>query len=320
MDAEGKVMSLRFISSLTTARRVAIGAALAASLGLTTMAAADERVTALLRGGERVTGRFDGIANGQVHIDVSDTDERKIPLGDVALIDLVGGAQGLPETELSQARGDDHVLFAKSGAVSKGRLVTIEGSERERSNPQPTTVVFRTTSGEERRLRLSEVGRLYLGRYPGAAPAEATPSTSTPTTPGQNGTVNVAANQRWVATGINVVVGQMVSFASSGEVQLSPDNADVASTAGSKLGRRASGAPLPGDLAGALVGRVGNGRAFGIGNQAGPLRMPDGGQLYLAVNDDNVDDNRGAFSVTVTAQPAVGGSLVNPRNPRNRRP
>jgi hypothetical protein len=321
MDVEGKVMSLRFISSLTTARRVAIGTALAASLGLTALATADERVTALLRGGERVTGRFDGIANGLVHIDVSDTDERKIPLGDVALIDLVGGAQGLPETELSEARGDDHVLFPKSGGPVKGRLVTIEGSEREKNNPQPTTVVFRTSSGEERRLRLSEVGRLYLGRYPGAAPAGTSTSnpTATPATAGgQNGTVNVPANQRWVSTGITVSAGQMVSFNASGEVQLSADAGDTATTAGSKLGRRASGAPLPAELAGALVGRVGNGRVFGIGNQAGPLTMPDGGMLYLAVNDDNVDDNRGAFSVTVTAQPFTGTSRVNPRDPRRR--
>ena len=110
-------MSLRIIGSFRLTRRVAIATALAASLGLTTQAAADERVTALLRGGERVTGRFDGFANGLVHIDVSDTDERKIPVGDVALIDLVGAAQGLPETELREARGDDHLLLLKSGLV-----------------------------------------------------------------------------------------------------------------------------------------------------------------------------------------------------------
>jgi hypothetical protein len=319
MDVEGKVMSLRFISRLTTARRVAIGTALAASLGLTTMAVADERVTALLRGGERVTGRFDGIANGLVHIDVSDTDERKIPLGDVALIDLVGGAQGLPETELSQARGDDHVLLTRNGAMTKGRMVTIEGSQRERNNPRPTTVVFRTASGEERRVPLTDVGRLYLGRYPGAAPADTSASTTTATpatVSGNTATVNVAANQRWVSTGMTVVQGQMVIFNTSGEVQLSPDGADVASSAGSKLGRRASGAPLPADLAGALIGRVGNGRVFGIGNQTNALMMPDGGVLYLAVNDDNVDDNRGAFSVTVTAQPATANTSRTSRNPR----
>jgi hypothetical protein len=306
MTLEGQVMSLRFIGSFRLTQRVAIATALTASLGLTAQAVADERVTALLRGGERVTGRFDGFANGLVHIDVSDTDERKIPLADVALIDLVGAAQGLPETELSEARGDDHVLLLKSGAATKGRLVTIEGSERDKNNPQPTTVVFRTTSGEERRVRLSEVGRLYLGRYPGAAPAgTSAPTASTVTTAGQSSGVTVNANQRWTPTGITVAKGQQVSFAASGEVQLSPDPNDKAGTAGSKQGRRMTGGPLPGQLAGALIGRVGNGQAFGIGNQPGPLSMPAAGVLYLGVNDDNVDDNSGAFTVTVTAQPTT---------------
>lgn len=298
-------MSLRIIGSFRLTQRVAIATALAASLGLTAQAAADERVTALLRGGERVTGRFDGLANGLVHIDVSDTDERKIPVGDVALIDLVGAAQGLPETELREARGDDHLLLLKSGAASKGRLVTIEGSEREKSNPQPTTVVFRTTAGEERRVRLSEVGRLYLGRYPGAAPVESSAPTSTVTTAGQTGGVTVNASQRWTPTGITVAKGQQVRFDASGEVQLSTDPNDTAVTGGSKIGRRLSGGPLPGQLAGALIGRVGNNQAFGIGNQAGPLSMPAAGVLFLGVNDDNVEDNRGAFTVTVTALPTT---------------
>jgi hypothetical protein len=303
MTLEGQVMSVRIIGSFRLTQRIAIATALAASLGLTTEAAADERVTALLRGGERVTGRFDGFANGQVHIDVSDTDERKIPVGDVALIDLVGAAQGLPETELREARGDDHLLLLKSGAASKGRLVTIEGSERDKSNPQPTTVVFRTTSGEERRVRLSEVGRLYLGRYPGAAPAESAAPTTSVTTAGQTGGVTVNASQRWTPTGLTVAKGQQVRFDASGEVQLSTDSNDTAGTAGSKIGRRLSAGPLPGQLAGALIGRVGNGQAFGIGNQSGPLSMPAAGVLFLGVNDDNVDDNRGAFTVTVTALP-----------------
>jgi hypothetical protein len=265
MTLEGHVMSLRFIGISSTPRRVAMSAALAATLTIPAIAAQDMNVTALLRNGERVTGRFDGFNQGQWHIDVSATDERKIPTGDIVVLDFVGGAQGLPETELSQARGDDHVLLTRGGAATKGRFVTAEGSGRD------VTVVFRTTSGEERRLRTSEIGRLYLGRYPGGGESSSTGSASPSTSPAQNGQVNVAANQRWVSTGINVVAGQQVSFSSSGEIQLSPDAADVATTAGSKLGRRASGAPLPGDLAGALIGRVGNGRAFGIGNQAGPL-------------------------------------------------
>jgi hypothetical protein len=289
-------MSLRFFGGLQTARRVAIGSALGASLGLATIAAADQQVTALLRNGERVTGLFDGYNNNQVYVDVSASDERKIPVGDVVLLDFVGGAQGLPETELSQARGDDHVLLLKSGNANKGRLVSVEGTDRD------PTLLFRTTSGEERRVRFSEVGRLYLGRYPGAAPAGSPVTSTVPATP-QNGQIAVAANQQWVATGISVARGQQVSFASSGEVQLSPDGADVATTAGSKIGRRLTGGPLPGELAGALTGRVGNGRPFAIGNQTGPLSMPDAGLLYLGVNDDNVGDNQGAFTVTVSAQP-----------------
>jgi len=293
-------MSLPIFESFRLTQRVAIATAFAASLGLTTLAAADQQVTALLRNGDRVTGLFDGYNNNQVYVDVSATDERKIPVGDVVLLDFVGGAQGLPETELSQARGDDHVLLLKSGNATKGRLVSVEGTDRD------PTLLFRTSSGEERRVRFSEVGRLYLGRYPGAAPADSTAptaATTTVTTTGQSGGVTVNASQPWTPTGITVAKGQQVRFEASGEVQLSTDGNDTAVTAGSKMGRRLSAGPMPGQLAGALIGRVGSGQAFGIGNQAGPLSMPAAGMLYLGVNDDNVDDNRGAFTVTVTALP-----------------
>jgi len=306
-------MSLRIIGSVRLTQRVAIATAIAASLGLTTLAAADQQVTALLRNGERVTGLFDGYNNNQVYVDVSASDERKIPVGDVALLDFVGGAQGLPETELSQARGDEHVLLLKSGAATKGQLVSVEGTDRD------PTLLFRTSSGEERRVRFSEVGRLYLGRYPGAAPTgSAAPAPTTVTTAGQSGGVTVNANQRWTPTGITVAKGQQVRFDASGEVQLSTDPNDTAVTAGSKMGRRLSGGPLPGQLAGALIGRVGNGQAFGIGNQTDPLSMPAAGVLFLGVNDDNVDDNRGAFTVTVTALPTTVTSGQSPS--RIRRP
>jgi hypothetical protein len=303
MTLEGQVMSLlRITGSFRLTQRVAIATAFAASLGLTTLAAADQQVTALLRNGERVTGLFDGFNNNQVYVDVSASDERKIPVGDVVLLDFVGGAQGLPETELSQARGDDHVLLLKSGNATKGRLVSVEGTDRD------PTLLFRTSSGEERRVRFSEVGRLYLGHYPGAAPAgsSAAPSATTVTTAGQQtGGVTVNANQRWTSSGITVAKGQQVRFNASGEVQLSTDANDTAVTAGSKIGRRLSAGPLPGQLAGALIGKVGNGQAFGIGNQTDPLSMPAAGVLFLGVNDDNVDDNQGAFTVTVTALPTT---------------
>jgi hypothetical protein len=60
-----------------------------------------------------------------------------------------------------------------------------------------------------------------------------------------------------------------------------------------------SGAPLPRQFAGALIGRIDNGQPFGIGNQAS-LRMPASGILYLGVNDDIVSDNSGQFDVVVS--------------------
>lgn len=304
-------MSLRFICSHSTARRLAAAAGFAACLGIAPLAAADFNVTALLRSGERVTGLFDGVGNGQVHVDVSATDERKLPIGDIALLDFVGAAQGLPETELREARGDDHLLLLRSGAATKGRLVGFEGTDR---NP---TVVFRTTAGEERRVPSSDVGRLYLGRFPGVAPpAVDQPATTLPAPVPTPGTVSVTANQPWTPTGITVAKGQQVRFESGGQIQLSPDPNDSATTGGSKLGRRLTAGPMPGNLAGALIGRVGSGRAFGIGDQAGPLTMPDAGMLFLGVNDDNVGDNSGAFTVTVTPLPMSGATRPNSRTRR----
>ena len=294
-------MSLRIIESFRLTQRVAIATAFAASLGLTTLAAADQQVTALLRNGERVTGLFDGYNNNQVYVDVSASDERKIPVGDVALLDFVGGAQGLPETELSQARGDEHVLLLKSGSCDQG-----SARVRRRHGPQSDAAVphdapERNGASASRRSAASTWAATRAPRQS----RRRRPPTTTVTTTGQTGGVTVNANQRWTPTGITVAKGQQVRFDASGEVQLSTGRQRHRGDRRLEDGRRLSAGPLPGQLAGALIGRVGNGQAFGIGNQGGPLSMPAAGVLYLGVNDDNVDDNRGAFTVTVTALPTT---------------
>jgi hypothetical protein len=58
------------------------------------------------------------------------------------------------------------------------------------------------------------------------------------------------------------------------------------------------GAPLPQELAGALVARIGNGRPFAIGNNT-TVTMPDSGQLFLGVNDDSLGDNAGQLNVSI---------------------
>jgi hypothetical protein len=274
---------------------------MAALTAVPPMAFANERITVQLRGGERVAGRLDGLTNGMLHLnDVSGMEERRIPLGNVALIDLVGGAQGLPETELVIARQSGHLLLLRDGSSVRGQLQEITGSERE--DERPARVVFRTSTGEERRIPLRRVARLYLGNYQGESSTTNTEAGTLPPTRAP-GTVHVAADQRWVDTGIVVLKDQPVRFETTGEVRLSTDEGDVAVSAGSKRGRRAAGAPLPDALAGALIGRVGNGTPFGIGNQGGPLPMPASGRLYLSVNDDELSDNSGAFTVRVTPEP-----------------
>jgi hypothetical protein len=52
----------------------------------------------------------------------------------------------------------------------------------------------------------------------------------------------------------------------------------------------------------ALIGKVGNSAPFGIGSNAAPIRMPAKGRLLLGVNDNELNDNSGYFSVVVTKQ------------------
>jgi hypothetical protein len=48
------------------------------------------------------------------------------------------------------------------------------------------------------------------------------------------------------------------------------------------------------------VGRIGSNVPFGIGTQKQPLVMPESGRLMLGVNDNNLSDNSGTFTVVVS--------------------
>ncbi len=259
---------------------------------------AQERATVVKRDGTKVSGQFEAWNRNTntLYIRVSLGDQRIIPLGEAAVVDAEGNGDNLPETELGPARGGDHVLVTRAGEVIRGRLVNIEGGEGSGAEG-PRIVSFKPTDAGERRVRFSELRRLYLGNYPAAATTNP-PSISEPEVPA--GAIRVPANSRWVSTDIVVRRTDRVAFATTGEVQLSTDAEDRASSAGSLKGRRADNAPAPALLAGALIGRVGNGAPFAIGNQTQALPMPADGQLFLAVNDDEVSDNQGAFAVTLT--------------------
>ena len=112
-------------------------------------------------------------------------------------------------------------------------------------------------------------------------------------------TITVPANRQWTPTSIRVTQGETVRLQVTGEIRYSSNPNDRAISAGSLSHGLVPGAPLPAALAGALIGRIDNGRPFGIGNLP-TLVMPASGLLYLGVNDDNLGDNSGQFQVVIS--------------------
>jgi hypothetical protein len=250
----------------------------------------DHRATVVTRNGDRVSGNLDGVGKGLVYVRVSQNDQRQLPMGDVLLIDFVGGASGLPDTELSVAARPEHLVLFRNGSSWTGQFLnTVGGTDQ----GDPHQIVFRT-GNEERRIGVDQVARIYLGNYPFNS-AAATPST--PQNVSATG-IRVPANASWTPTNIVVRRGQRLSISVTGQINLSDDAGDVAISAGSLNGRRAAGSPLPNALAGALIGRIGNSAPFPIGNMA-QVEMPAAGQLFLGINDDHVNDNRGEFVVEI---------------------
>lgn len=274
----------------------------AAWVGIGGIAAAQDRATVQLRDGSKFEGRIEELtAKGELFVRVSLHDQRRVPIGSVALIDRVGGASGVPDTEVREAVGSQHLLLLSNGSSVKGHLVAIRGGEGSANGDQPRTYVFRSSDGREQSFGPDQVARVYLGAYPFAAITGGT--TPTPGNTGDlaagidtPGAIRIGANSGWVSTGMRVRRGELISFNTTGEVQLSDNRNDRARAAGTP--RMAPGSPLPTVNAGALIGRIGNSRPFGIGDQAS-VPMPFDGVLYLAVNDDERSDNAGEFIVSL---------------------
>lgn len=110
-------------------------------------------------------------------------------------------------------------------------------------------------------------------------------------------TVRVDAKQRWTDTGIDVRAGDVLTFASSGTIQMSHDSNDTATPAGSRTGRRAPASPIDA-VAGVLIAMIGDSNTVVVGDRT-TFTAPRGGRLYLGINDDHLPDNSGEFQVTV---------------------
>lgn len=140
-------------------------------------------------------------------------------------------------------------------------------------------------------------GRITAAEFEsaGGSPATATGQTA------DTQQVRVNSQMRWTDTGITVRAGDVITFNTSGQIQMSDNAQDTASPAGSASRRMAKDSPVTNVIAGALIGQIGGYPPFAIGDQRS-ITAPVSGRLYLGVNDDHLADNRGEFVTTVGVQ------------------
>jgi hypothetical protein len=277
-------------------RRLLIAGLLIASTA--GIASAQTRVTFLMRNGERIVGDLtykggsDYTLNG-----------RDIPASEVAVIAFVPNdptpqeVSRIPTVDNNPNELERHVFVTRDGSMVWGKLYKF--------SPDGNIITFDQREGGRPDVAASNMSRIYInpaaarniyapilaGLNNGAAPGGAV---------GTSGTqVRIPGNQQWVSTGFVVRRGETLRFNASGEVMWTTEQVDRATPAGAQ-NRRMSGRPPFGNApGGALIGRVGNGQAFLVGNQ-GSVRMPANGELFLGINDDALQDNTGDFFVTIS--------------------
>ena len=260
-----------------------------AALTFTGVAQAQENATLTLRNGDKLTGQLVDLGGAGFTVKVNGT-ERNIPTNDVAVIDFSGGT--MTDADWNKVTNGAHMVWLKSGETVSGQFYDISGTS-------PLKLTFKTASGD-REFSSSEVGRIVLARPSNAVATSGSTNANLQSATGAG--ISVSPKQAWTATGMTVRKGEVLHFNATGEIQLSGDANDVATAFGAKSGRKATGAPLPNVLAGALIGRIGpTGQPFAIGSGV-PVTMPAAGQLFLGINDDGFEDNQGELRVDITRQ------------------
>jgi hypothetical protein len=263
--------------------------------GSAVSAASAYPVTFLMRNGDRVAGdlTYKGGADYTLN-------GRDIPASDVAVIAFVPNdptpreVSRVPSVDNNPSELERHVFVTRSGEMIFGKLYKF--------SPDGAVITFDRREGGRHDISANDIARIYIN--PAAARVvygpilAALPSESGHGPVGASGgTVTVVGNQQWTPTGFAVRRGETIRFNATGEVMWSPEAADRANSGGAISGRKSGNPPVGSAPGGALVGRIGNGEPFIIGNRPA-VRMPASGMLFLGINDDVVADNTGDFVVT----------------------
>ena len=268
-----------------------------------------QSATVVMRNGDRV--RADVIDMGRNFTFNVNGQKRQVPIGDVVLLDFAGDGRNVTWDEVSKVNAaNGGYIIMRNGEQFNASLQDFTG--------KPLIAVF----SNGRRSNLSDVARIYLGSV-GNVPGFPTQAASNPSVtqpemterpawargrrgnrdrsaaPANARSVVVPSNVLWTNTGFNVSRGQYLRFEPSGEIRLSTNGEDIGRPAGAMSARKADKATIPTIPVGALIGRIGNGQPFPIGDTTNAFDMPDSGRLFLGVNDDHVADNSGNYVVKI---------------------
>ncbi len=286
-------------------------------LGMLALSAAQafaQSATVVMRNGDRV--RADIVDMGRNFTLNVNGQTRQVPLGDIVLIDFAGDGRNVTLDEVNKVNAaNDGYVVMRNGEQFNASLQDFTG--------KPLIAVF----SNGRKSNIGDVARIYLGSvnnvagFPTANNPSLAPNDPMPETPGsfrgrgrgrgrglgRNASdapanarsVVVPANVQWTNTGFNVTRGQFLRFEPTGEIRLSTNGEDIGRPAGAMDARKVPNAPLPSIPVGALVGRIGNGQPFPIGDTRNGFEMSDNGRLFLGINDDHVADNSGNYVVQV---------------------
>jgi hypothetical protein len=237
------------------------------------------------------------VANGQ---------KRMYPVRDIAVILYTAGDPSREELLQLPASGNPpelerHTLVLRDGRVLKGKVYHWESD----------AVIFDTTAGRGT-YHANDVARLYLNGPPARNVynniLNPSGATNNPPPAGRGrgrgpwgdpqAQVRVEANRAWTDTGLVVNAGERISFNVDGTVTFGTGANMTAGPDGNKEMPPNSRFAVPNMAVGGLIGRISNGRPFAIGS-ARNLDMPDGGRLFLGVNDDHFQDNSDGFNVEI---------------------
>jgi hypothetical protein len=303
---------------------------------------AAERATFILNDGGRMSGtvlsqggysdRFrDDFRRGDLTLLTDDGRRILIRLDRVAVIQFGGGRASRAELDALSFDNRQMIVW-RDGSIEPGRVIDLTSGG--------DVVRWQARNGREQVIPFSDLRRIYLNadsartalnyadRNPGFRdrddpgfrngndsrfgnrndgfgnrnePGFGNGSRAVGTAGTASASVRVNANQQWTNTGINVRAGDLIAFSASGRINFGQGVTQTAGPEGNDSLKRDT-YPAAGVPVGELIGRVGNGPVFPIGSSTQPIRMGANGTLMLGVNDDEIGDNSGFFSVVITRQ------------------